>query len=153
MYDAPDLVIGHLPVFYPYIIDNVGEAMQAKRRGRATMISHLTPGFAKAGLYADVAKLMELSSNYMLLDDGQTRSNTRDQIMQLSKQLNLLQDMQITEEDLLADFDEQISRLQDHLEAVARQSQPLGVHIFGKLPKEAHIYTTILQILGDDFTQ
>ncbi|MDY0073304.1 MAG: cobaltochelatase subunit CobN [Thauera sp.] len=151
VYDAPDLVIGNLPVFYPYIIDNVGEAMQAKRRGRATMVSHLTPGFAKAGLYADVARLMELTGNYLLLDDGQTRSNTREQIITLSKSINLLQDMQISEQQLVENFDTEINRLQDHLEAIARQSQPLGVHIFGKLPKEAHLYTTILQILGDDF--
>ncbi len=153
VYDAPDLVIGNLPVFYPYITDNVGEAMQAKRRGRATMISHLTPGFAKAGLYADVAKLMELTGNYMLLDDGQTRSNTRDQIIKLSKTINLLQDMQISEEQLVEHFDTEINRLQDHLEEIARQSQPLGVHTFGQLPKQAHLYTTILQILGDDFAQ
>ena len=43
VYDAPNLAIGNIPVFYPYIIDNVGEAMQAKRRGRATMIVSLIP--------------------------------------------------------------------------------------------------------------
>ena len=153
VYDAPNLAIGNLPVFYPYIIDNVGEAMQAKRRGRATMISHLTPGFAKAGLYADVAKLNELISNYMVLEQGQTQANTQAEIIKLSEELNLLKDIEISKEQLTSDFNNHVSVLQDQLNGMAEQSQPLGIHTFGLLPKDAHLYSTILQMLGDEFTE
>lgn len=152
VYDAPSLAIGNLPVFYPYIIDNVGEAMQAKRRGRATMISHLTPGFAKAGLYADVAKLNEKIANYLQLEQGQTKTNTQVEIIAMAESLNMLNDLSLTKVDLANDFDNQISKLQDHLTALAQMSQPLGIHVFGDLPQEAHLYSTILQMLGDDFT-
>ncbi|TKB47727.1 cobaltochelatase subunit CobN [Thalassotalea mangrovi] len=151
VWDAPNLAIGNLPVFYPYIIDNVGEAMQAKRRGRATMISHLTPGFAKAGLYADVAKLNELMTNYMMLEDGQTRANTEQAIKDLAIELSLFKDLSIDPnagDFILADA---ITAMQDHLNDLAQQSQPLGVHIFGLLPKQAHLFSTIIQMLGDDF--
>ena len=30
--DYPFLALGDLPVFYPYIQDNIGEAIQARRR-------------------------------------------------------------------------------------------------------------------------
>lgn len=43
VYDPPLLALGDIPVAYPYIADNIGEATQAKRRGRATIISHQTP--------------------------------------------------------------------------------------------------------------
>lgn len=152
VYDAPNLAIGNLPVFYPYIIDNVGEAMQAKRRGRATMISHLTPGFAKAGLYADVAKLNELISNYMMLEEGQTKQNTQDNIIALSEELNILTDLKLTKASVNTDFPNKVITIQDHLNELAQQSQPLGVHIFGLLPKTTYLYTTILQMLGDEFT-
>jgi len=46
--DYPFLALGDLPVFYPYIQDNIGEAIQARRRGRAVIISHQTPPFAPA---------------------------------------------------------------------------------------------------------
>mgnify|MGYP000161818078 CR=1 FL=1 len=151
-FDAPNLVAGNLPVFYPYIIDNVGEAMQAKRRGRATMISHLTPGFAKAGLYAEVAKLNELVSNYVMLEQGQTKANTQNQIVSLAQELNILKDIELTAEELNANFDQNIAVIQDQLKGMADQSQPLGVHTFGLLPKDAHLYSTILQMLGDEFT-
>lgn len=152
VYDAPNLVIGNIPVFYPYIIDNVGEAMQAKRRGRATIISHLTPGFAKAGLYADVARLAELISTYTMLDDGQTRTNTRNSIIELAQTLNILQDLQLSKQQLTEQFEQHIEAIHNHLNELAKQSQPLGVHTFGLLPKEAHLYSTILQILGEEFT-
>ncbi|WP_082627266.1 cobaltochelatase subunit CobN [Colwellia sp. TT2012] len=153
VYDAPSLALGNLPVFYPYIIDNVGEAMQAKRRGRATMISHLTPGFAKAGLYTEVATLNEKINNYLMLSEGKTKANTQDSIIVMAQKLNMLKDLAIEPETMAADFDNYIAKLQDHLNALAQMSHPLGVHVFGALPKEAHLYTTMLQMLGDDFTK
>ncbi len=151
VYDAPNLALGNIPVFYPYIIDNVGEAMQAKRRGRATMISHLTPGFAKAGLYAEVAELSELIGNYLTLEEGQTRLNTRERIVALADKLNMLKDLEISVETLQADFDGQLSRLQDHLSQLADMSQSLGIHRFGQLPKSEHLTSTMLQMLGENF--
>ncbi|MFC6631968.1 cobaltochelatase subunit CobN [Microbulbifer taiwanensis] len=151
VYDAPNLAIGNIPVFYPYIIDNVGEAMQAKRRGRATMISHLTPGFAKAGLYAGVAELSELMGNYLLLEEGQTKQNTRDRIAAMSEELNMLKDLELTKEFLIADFDNQLSKLQDYLTQLADMSQPLGIHRFGELPKSEHLTSTMLQMLGEGY--
>lgn len=152
VYDAPSLAIGNKPVFYPYIIDNVGEAMQAKRRGRATMISHLTPGFAKAGLYVEVANLNEKIANFMMLEEGQTKANTKAEIIRMAEKLNMLNDLEITVEQLTSDFDTQIIRIQDHLNALAQMSQPLGIHTFGQLPVDEHLYSTMLQMLGDDFT-
>jgi cobaltochelatase CobN len=151
--DSPNLAVGNTPVFYPYIIDNVGEAMQAKRRGRATIISHLTPGFAKAGLYADIAKLNDLLSNYRLLDEGLTRENTKSNITKKANELNLLKDMSIDSLAFDRDFDKNLALLQDQLTEMAEQAQPLGVHTFGLLPKEEHLYTTMLQMLGDEYTQ
>lgn len=152
VYDAPSLALGNLPVFYPYIIDNVGEAMQAKRRGRATMISHLTPGFAKAGLYTEVATLSEKINNYLMLSEGKTKANTQAGIIVMAQELNMLKDLALEPETMAADFDMYIAKLQDHLNALAQMSQPLGVHVFGDLPKDAHLFTTMLQMLGDDFT-
>ncbi len=153
VFDAPSLAIGNIPVFYPYIIDNVGEAMQAKRRGRATMISHLTPGFAKAGLYAEIAKLNDLISGYVMLEQGQTKENTKINIIQIAQELNVLKDLEITDLDIKSNFTDNLSKIQDHLHQLAQQSQPLGVHTFGLLPEEAHLLSTILQILGEEFTK
>ncbi|MCV6623256.1 MAG: cobaltochelatase subunit CobN [Cellvibrionaceae bacterium] len=153
VHDAPNLNVGNLPVFYPYIIDNVGEAMQAKRRGRATMISHLTPGFAKAGLYREIAELADLLANYSQLDEGQTKEETKANILALVESNNIAKDLKLSEEDLNNAFDDQIAAIQDHLTKLSKLAQPLGVHTFGVLPEQAHLISTILQMLGKEFDQ
>ena len=40
---APEVLLGATPVIYPFIVNNPGEAAQAKRRIGAVTIGHLTP--------------------------------------------------------------------------------------------------------------
>ncbi|MFL0798128.1 MAG: cobaltochelatase subunit CobN [Cellvibrionaceae bacterium] len=150
-YDSSNLAVGNLPVIYPYIIDNVGEAMQAKRRGRATMISHLTPGFTEAGAYRELAELQVLLADYTQLDDGGVKESTRDKAIELAEVHKMLSDLGFTREQVLADFDNAVPQLQDYIQSLASQSQPLGLHSFGDVPLESHLFTTISQMLGDDF--
>jgi cobaltochelatase CobN len=56
-YDWADVLIGDMPHFYIYTINNIGEAIIAKRRGYAALISHLTPPFMSSDLYDDLAKI------------------------------------------------------------------------------------------------
>ncbi len=53
----PDRLIGDLPNLYLYAANNPSEAMLAKRRGMATIISHLTPPVGAAGLYKGLSEL------------------------------------------------------------------------------------------------
>lgn len=150
-FDPSNLAVGNVPVIYPYIIDNVGEAMQAKRRGRATMISHLTPGFAEAGVYRELAELQELLADYTQLDTGGVREATRDKAIDLAEQHKMLSDLGLTRDQVVASFDTFVPQLQDYLQRVASQSQPLGLHSFGDVTPEAHLFTTISQMLGEEF--
>jgi cobaltochelatase CobN len=45
---APDAVLGDLPLFYPFIVNDPGEGTQAKRRAHATVVDHLVPPMARA---------------------------------------------------------------------------------------------------------
>ena len=49
----PEAIVGPLPVFYPFIVSNPGEAAQAKRRIAAVTIGHLPPPLVAAGLSGD----------------------------------------------------------------------------------------------------
>ncbi|GIW13191.1 MAG: putative cobalamin biosynthesis protein CobN [Tepidiforma sp.] len=51
----PDIALGSLPLIYPYIVNNPGEGTQAKRRGAAAIVDHLTPPMAAAGSYGELA--------------------------------------------------------------------------------------------------
>ena len=53
----PEAVLGPVPVIYPFIVNNPGEAVQAKRRISAVTIGHLTPPLSAAGLHGPLAEL------------------------------------------------------------------------------------------------
>ena len=53
----PDRMIGDLPNLYLYAANNPSEGTIAKRRSAATLISHLTPPVAHAGLYRGLVDL------------------------------------------------------------------------------------------------
>ena len=56
--------LGPIPVIYPFIVNNPGEAVQAKRRLSAVTIGHLTPPLTKAGLHSGMAELEGLLEEY-----------------------------------------------------------------------------------------
>jgi cobaltochelatase CobN len=61
---APEVVLGPVPVVYPFIVNNPGEAAQAKRRIGAVTIGHLTPPLIAAGSHGVAAELEALFDEY-----------------------------------------------------------------------------------------
>ena len=60
----PRLAIGAVPVVYPFIVDDPGEAAPAKRRIGAVTIGHLTPQTMGAGLHGEAGALRELVEEF-----------------------------------------------------------------------------------------
>jgi cobaltochelatase CobN len=61
---APEVVLGALPVIYPFIVNNPGEASVAKRRIAAVTIGHLTPPLGPAGAHGEAAEIEGLLDEY-----------------------------------------------------------------------------------------
>lgn len=146
--DYPWLAVGDVPVFYPYIQDNIGEAMQAKRRGRAVVVSHQTPAFAPSGLYDELRDLHQLVHEYQQLDVGQVRETTAAQLQQLASSSGIADDMGWTPLDMQSRFPAFLQALHDHLHALASRQLPLGLHTFGEPADESLRLLTVMQQLG-----
>src|SRR5271170_6058811 len=73
----PEIVIGALPVIYPFIVSNPGEAAQAKRRIAALTIGHLPPPLAGGGLSGDARELERLIDEYAQADGLDPRRRER----------------------------------------------------------------------------
>ncbi|MFH5927091.1 cobaltochelatase subunit CobN [Roseomonas xinghualingensis] len=151
--DYPFLALGDLPVLYPYIQDNVGEAMQARRRGRATTISHQTPAFAPSGLYDELRDLHALIHEYGQLEEGAVRDGTRDRILAAVRKASLQRDMGWDEGRIGGDFPGFLSALHDHLHTLSAQAMPLGLHTFGDPAVPEHRLATVIQQLGRPFLE
>lgn len=150
-YDYPWLAVGDIPVFYPYIQDNVGEAIQAKRRGRAVTVSHQTPPFAPAGLYDQLRDLHHLIHEHEQLDDGMVRERVAERIREAAINADLHADLGWSEARAERDFPDFLQAVHDQLHELARTAMPLGLHTFGRPAADGHRISTILQQLGDSF--
>jgi cobaltochelatase CobN len=73
----PEAVVGALPVFYPFIVSNPGEAAQAKRRIAAVTIGHLPPPLVNTELSAAAQKLERLVDEYAIADGLDRRRRER----------------------------------------------------------------------------
>ena len=61
---APEVLLGPTPVVHPFIVNNPGEAAQAKRRIGAAIIGHLTPPLIAAGAHGAALELEGLFDEF-----------------------------------------------------------------------------------------
>jgi cobaltochelatase CobN len=73
----PEIVTGRLPVIYPFIASNPGEAAQAKRRIAGVTIGHLPPPLTTAGMSGDAHQLELLLDEYAQADGLDRRRRER----------------------------------------------------------------------------
>jgi len=93
----PDALLGDMPLFYPFIINDPGEGAQAKRRGHAVVVDHLTPPMTTADSYGALAQLTQLVDEYYQVEvlDPSKLPLLQQQIWELVKQTNLDSDLQM----------------------------------------------------------
>ncbi len=87
----PDIVLGPVPHFYPFIVNDPGEGAQAKRRTQATIIDHLMPPMSRAETYGEMAELEQLVDEYyqaMGLDERR-ETHLRNAILELATSSHL----------------------------------------------------------------
>ncbi|PWJ55030.1 cobaltochelatase CobN [Dyadobacter jejuensis] len=91
----PDALLGDLPLFYPFIINDPGEGSQAKRRAHAVVVDHLTPPMTSADSYGELAQLTLLVDEYYRVEslDPSKLPLLQRQIWELIQQTNLDKDL------------------------------------------------------------
>ncbi|SHH70427.1 cobaltochelatase subunit CobN [Pollutimonas bauzanensis] len=151
VYDYPMLAVGDVPVVYPYIADNIGEAQQARRRGRAVIVSHQTPPFQPAGMHDALTEIHDLLHQWLAQGDGAVRDRIKADILSRTAGEHIGLDMGWPPERAAADFPAFIDNLHAHLHELARMAQPLGLHTLGQAPQADHRLATVLLMLGSPF--
>ena len=141
------LPLGDVPVVYPYIVDNLGEALTAKRRGRAVMVSHRTPVMAPAGFEAGMAHMHELMHEWETVDAGPTKVALEKQLLDQFVAHRLHRDLGWAPEAIAANFEGFLELLHPYLDTLAQSAQPRGLAVFGRVPEAALRQQTILQAL------
>ncbi len=91
----PDALLGDMPLFYPFILNDPGEGAQSKRRAHAVVIDHLTPPMTTADTYGPLAQLTQLVDEYYQVEmlDPSKLPLLQQQIWNLIKETNLDADL------------------------------------------------------------
>ena len=146
---SPDAVLGDLPLFYPFIVNDPGEGTQAKRRAHATVVDHLVPPMARAETYDEMAQLEHLLDEYaqvQAMDPGKLPT-LRQQIWDLVEQAQLHHDLHVSETPSEQEFDDFVLHVDGYLCEVKDVLIRDGLHILGQAPTGAPRVDLVLGIL------
>lgn len=151
VYDYPLLALGDVPVVYPYIADNIGEALQTKRRGRAVVISHQTPSFNPAGLHGQLNALHDLLHAWINQDQGAVKDQQASDLIKgvIAQKIHL--DLGWDKAKIERELPAFVTLLHDHLHELAQTAQPAGLHRFGVAPEDTLRLNTVAMMLGKKF--
>lgn len=133
--DPGEVLVGAVPQLYPYIVDDIGEGLQAKRRGMATIIAHLTPPLDRASLNPDLKELTQLISDWKVAQEKspQVADAALAEINRRAGRMGITKDIGLSEVKSAND----IEALDDHMRGIGEKISPFGLHTFGQAPGEA----------------
>ncbi|TIO01498.1 MAG: cobaltochelatase subunit CobN [Mesorhizobium sp.] len=127
----PEIVTGPLPVIYPFIVSNPGEAAQAKRRIAAVTLGHLPPPLTGAGLDENQHQLERLVDEYAQADglDRRRRDRLARLIVETAEKTGLASEAGVAGTDAP---DEALRRVDAWLCDLKDFAIKDGLHIYGR---------------------
>ena len=118
----PKQLIGSLPNFYCYCVNNPSEGAIAKRRGFATLVSYMAPPLEHAGLYKGMRQLRDVISTWRSHPNGEVL----EQIRELAAGIDMLPPIAELNDE------EYITWLNNELYLIEERMIPLGLHVLGE---------------------
>ncbi len=142
----PEVLVTDIPNIYPYVVDDVGEGIQAKRRGRGVIIDHLIPPLVRAEGYGEYTELQKLCEQYgqALSVGAQTAERYLAQIRETAAALGLDKDLELQGG---VDGPAAVAAISQYMEYLEKGHVPYGLHTFGRSPAKDPLDSTVQAIL------
>jgi cobaltochelatase CobN len=148
-WDTSEVLLGDLPNVNYYIMDGGGEALQARRRSAAVLISHLTPMLAGGGAQTRFAALEKAVDNWQSTHETSPALAERYREEALAEARRLHLDTQLSLSP--ADGDALMKQLAHFLEITEEAPIPLGLPTLGQPPSEAQQREGLLKFIRSGF--
>ena len=119
-----------IPTVYPYIVSNPGEAMVARDRSSALLITHMTPAMVSSELYGNYTTLKNYINYYkeqLSLNVTSNAESYKSMILELAPELGF-RNMSSNET-----FQDWIDELHHYLDAMEDDFNTFGLHTLGKI--------------------
>ena len=136
---APDAALGAMPLIYPFVVNDPGEGVQAKRRAHALIVDHLVPPMMRADTYDELAELESLLDEYARLEvlDPPKLPALAARIWTAVQDANLQADLEIEERP--DDMGELVQHIDGYLCEVKDIQIKDGLHILGRVPADEQL--------------
>ncbi len=142
--DWAEVLIGNRPHFYFYTTGNVGEAIIAKRRSHAVIVTHLTPPYVESGMRQKYSELIEAIHGAIASPSANTPALKRRIIAEgLHSDLGL---------DSVASGSytiDELKKLDSFIEELANEKITGAYYTLGTPYSPAHLATTVSAISAD----
>lgn len=149
--DYGSVVVGDVPQLYFYISDGLGEAIQAKRRGFAVMISHLTSPMAYTHLYGNLTAAANLINDYQNAKDTSQKERISQKLRDLVIANDYSTNLGLNKSEVQSiSADSLIQKVNSFLKSTQDTLYPLGLHALGEYWNEADIANTVAAMLAHD---
>ncbi|WP_071796627.1 cobaltochelatase subunit CobN [Natronohydrobacter thiooxidans] len=129
----PEALVGALPVIYPFIVNDPGEAAQAKRRIGALTLGHIPPPMRASGTPERLVRIEALLDEFSNADglDPRRRDRLMEDIREEARALGVEADLGI---EAGACASEAITRIDRFVCDVKESQFGDGLHIWGRAP-------------------
>jgi cobaltochelatase CobN len=131
----PEALVGAVPVIYPFIVSNPGEAAQAKRRIAALTIGHAPPPLVAGGLSGEARELERLLDEYAQADGlgGRRRARLARLILDGARRSGLMREA-MAEEGAAGEVDAQqaLRRIDAWICDLKDLAIKDGLHVYGR---------------------
>jgi cobaltochelatase CobN len=132
---APDAALGDMPLVYPFVVNDPGEGVQAKRRAHAVIVDHLVPPMMRADTYDELAELEALLDEYARLEvlDPPKLPALAARIWEAIERANLQADLGVHERP------DDVGALVEHIDGYLCEVKDIqvkdGLHVLGCAPE------------------
>ncbi|MDX6680026.1 MAG: cobaltochelatase CobN, partial [Solirubrobacteraceae bacterium] len=132
---APDAALADLPLIYPFVVNDPGEGVQAKRRAHAVIVDHMVPPMMRADTYDEIAELEAMLDEYARLEilDPPKLPALAARIWTGIEKANLQSDLGVSERP--DDLGELVEHIDGYLCEVKDIQIKDGLHVLGQVPE------------------
>ena len=144
----PEALVGNLPVIYPFIVNDPGEAAQAKRRISAVTLGHIPPPLRLSDTPEQFSYLESLLDEFSNADglDPKRRERLKTDIRSEAEALGIGQDLGLDDDISPA---EALTRIDRFVCDIKESQFGDGLHIFGRPALEQTAFETDASIRSE----
>ncbi|MEO0938834.1 MAG: cobaltochelatase subunit CobN [Pseudomonadota bacterium] len=144
----PEALIGAKPVIYPFIVNDPGEAAQAKRRIGAVTLGHIPPPLRESGTPDRLVRLEALLDEFSNADglDPKRRDRLQDDIRGEAQALGLEDDLGLERAACSA---EAITRIDRFVCDIKESQFGEGLHIWGRSARDGAPFETAASVAAE----